>query len=425
MLNWHALCSGADQGVSKGGAVWHDDGTVKDEAAKEHAMYQRPADTSALSYQEAAQAGSTDNSPPAAQDQQIPVPPSAAISAPDAASLDAATAADTAAGAPSATETADGAQLPPPVAQPAPSGNASVTQEPASTAAPGPVEHQQGQIPSAEAVYVPQAPQEPTVAAPDSAQVLPASDAEVAAAASHITDTAAPSPAAPAESASNAAKAPEAQQAPTETTHAVLDSEHKVGAPSTDTEMADGSKDTALQASVVPVQQQQPGTSSVAAPPTAQTEAVWKGTAKGPGLGESREFTGGPMNFERPKYRHSPYGPPPIRAGGRFSPAGGRGSPRGRESPTGRSLGRGFNEPPRSAFCHTYNKLAILVSLCPCQASCACILNKTAQQCSALWQPCCLLIIFASVGQKQCDMDTILSVQRLYTDHSGLSFSPP
>lgn len=352
MLNWHALCSGADQGVSKGGAVWHDDGTVKDEAAKEHAMYQRPADTSALSYQEAAQAGSTDNPPPAAQDQQIPVPPSAAISTPDVASLDAAAAADTA----SAMETVDGAQLPPPAGHPAPSGNGSVTQEPASTAAPGPVEHQQGDVPPAEAVTVPQAPPAPATAASDSAQALPASGAEATAAASHITEAAAPSPAAPADSASNAAKTAEAQQAPTETTHAVLDSEHKASAPSTDTQMVDGSNDTALQASVVPAQQQ-PGTSSVAAPATAQTEAVWKGTAKGPGLGESREFTGGPMNFERPKYRHSPYGPPPVRAGGRFSPAGGRGSPMGRDSPTGRSFGRGFVEPPRSAFCHGRNKL--------------------------------------------------------------------
>lgn len=357
MLDWPALCSGADQGVSKGGAVWHDDGTVKDEAAKEHAMYQRPADTSALFYQEAAQAGSTDDAPPAAQDHQIPVPPSAAISAPDAASLDAATAANTAADAPSAMETVDGAQLPPPVAQPAPSGNGSVTQEPASTATPGPGEPQQGDAPSAEAVSVPQAPQVPATAASDSAQALPASDAEAAAAASHISEAAAATPAAPADSASNAAKAAEAQQAPTETTHAVPDSEHKASAPSTDAQMADGINDTALQASVVPVQQQ-PGTSSVAAPATAQPEAVWKGTAKGPGLGESREFTGGPMNFERPKYRHSPYGPPPIRAGGRFSPAGGRGSPRGRDSPTGRSFGRGFVEPPRSAFCHNCNKLA-------------------------------------------------------------------
>ena len=374
MLNWHALCSGADQGVSKGGAVWHDDGTVKDEAAKEHAMYQRPADTSALSYQEAAQAGSTDNPPPTAQAQQIPVPPSAAISAPDAASLDAATAADTAPDAPSAMETVDGAQLPPPVAQPVPSGNGSVTQETASTAASGPVEHQQGDVPPAEAVSV---PQEPSVAESDSARMLPASDAEAAAAASHITETAAATSAAPADSASNAAKAAEAQQAPTDTAHAVLDSEHKASAPSTDTQMADGSNDTALQATVVPVQQQQqqPVTSSVAAPAAAQTEAVWKGTAKGPGLGESREFTGGPMSFERPKYRHSPYGPPPIRAGGRFSPAGGRGSPRGRDSPTGRSFGRGFVEPPRSAFCH---KLQLTncdsqlhqagIYWCPCQA---------------------------------------------------------
>ena len=309
-------------------------------------MYQRPADSSALSYQEAAQVGSTDNQPPAADHQQIPVPPSAAISTTDAAALDAATAEGTAPDAPSATVTVGGAQPPPPMVHLTHSGNGIVAQESAGIAADGPSEDQQRNVSSEEAVGLPQVP---TAAASESAQALPASDAEAAAAASHITEAAEPSPAAPADSASHAAKAAEAQQAPAESNHAVLDPEHKTGAPSTDTQMADGSSDTALQATVVPAQQQS-GSSSLAAPAAAQTEAVWKGTAKGPGLGESREFTGGPMNFERPKYRHSPYGPPPIMAGGRFSPAGGRGSPRGRDSPTGRSFGRGFIEPPRSAF---------------------------------------------------------------------------
>ncbi|KAL0033595.1 hypothetical protein WJX79_006378 [Trebouxia sp. C0005] len=68
------------------------------------------------------------------------------------------------------------------------------------------------------------------------------------------------------------------------------------------------------------------------------------------GLGDSREFSGGPVNFERPKYRHSPYGLPPVRPSGRFAPELGRSSPRGRGSPTGRSFGRGFSEPPRSSI---------------------------------------------------------------------------
>ena len=335
-------------------------------------MYQRPADTSALSYQEAAQAGSTDNQPPAAENQQIPVPPSAAISATDAAALDAATAEGTVPDAPSATDTVDGvqlsaigtageAQLPPPAVHSIHSGNGIVAQESAGTAAHGQVEDQQGDVPSEEAVAVPQVP---TAAAADGAQAFPASDAEAAEAASHITEAAEPSPAAPADSASHAAKTAEAQQAPAEGNHAVLDSEHKAGAPSTDTHMADGSSDTALQATVVPVQQQPGTSSSVSTPATAQTEAVWKGTAKGPGLGESREFTGGPMNFERPKYRHTPYGPPPIRAGGRFSPVGGRGSPRGRDSPTGRAMGRGFMEPPRLVVYHSSKLAHTLISLC-------------------------------------------------------------
>lgn len=317
-------------------------------------MYQRPADTSALSYQEAAQAGSTDNQPPPAENQQISVPPSAAISATDAAALDAATAEGSVPDVPSATDTADEVQVPPLAVHPTPSGNGIVAQEAAGTATHGPVEDQQ-EVPSKEAVAVPQVP---TAAAADSAQALPASDAEAAAAASHITEAAEPSPAAPADSASHAAKAAEAHQAPAESSHAVLDSEHKASAPSTDTQMADGNSDTALQATAVPVQQQPGTSSSVVTPATAQNDAVWKGTAKGPGLGESREFTGGPMNFERPKYRHSPYGPPPIRAGGRFAPAGGRGSPRGRDSPTGRAMGRGFMEPPRLVVCHSLIKLA-------------------------------------------------------------------
>ena len=312
-------------------------------------MYQRPADSGALSYQEAAQAGSTDNQPPAAETQQIPVPPSAAISATDAVSLEAATAEGTARDAPSATDTVDEAQLPPSAADPTHSGDSIVAQS-AGTAADGPVKDQQEGVPSEEAVAVPQVP---TAETPVGAQALPASNAEAAAAASDITEAAAPSPAAPADSASHAAKAAEAQQAPAETNTAVLHSDHKASAPSTDTQMADGSSDRAVQATAVTAQQQ-PGTSlSASTPATAQTEAVWKGTAKGPGLGESREFTGGPMNFERPKYRHSPYGPPPIRAAGRFSPAGGRGSPRGRDSPTGRSFGRGFIEPPRLIICHS------------------------------------------------------------------------
>lgn len=308
-------------------------------------MYQRPADTSALSYQEAAQAGSTDNRSPAAEEEQIPTPASGAISATDAASLDAATAESTAPDAPSGTDTVDEAQLPPISAGPTHSGNDTVARGSAGTHAIDTGGSQQGAMPSEGPSAV---PQEATAAPSGSTQPLPASEAEAAAAASHIMQAAEPSPEAPADSASQPAKAAEAQQAPTESNHAVPDSEHKASAPSTDTQMADGSSDAGLHATVVPVQQQSDSTPT-AAPATVQTEAVWKGTAKGPGLGESREFTGGPMNFERPKYRHSPYGPPPIRAGGRFSPAGGRGSPRGRDSPTGRgSFGRGFNEPPRS-----------------------------------------------------------------------------
>lgn len=358
------LCSGADQGVSKGGAVWHDDGTVKDEAAKEHTMYQRPESNSALSYQEAAQAASTDHQPTVEETPQIPTPASAAISASDAASLDAATPEGTPADEPSTTHEVGGAQIPAVLAPSTHPSNGAVAQEAAGPVADGPVDSHQGDVVSVGTTAV---SQQSFPAASTSPQ-LPSPHADAAAAASHITEAAESHAAAPGDSASHPvaeAADPEAQPASTDSNHAVPDSEHTAGAPSTDTRMADGriDTDTALHAAVASVQPQ-PETASVTAP-TAQPEAQRRGPAKGPGLGESREFTGGPMNFERPKYRHTPYGPPPIRAGGRFLPAGGRGSPGGRDSPTGRPFGRGFGEPPRSV-CHYWSKpnWDLMVNLC-------------------------------------------------------------
>ncbi|KAL3162260.1 hypothetical protein ABBQ32_009957 [Trebouxia sp. C0010 RCD-2024] len=346
------LHSDADQGVSKGGAVWHDDGTVKD--AKEHTMYQRPESNSALSYQEAAQAVSTDHQPTAVETPQIPTPASAAISASDAASLDAAATEGTPADVPSTTLEVGGAEIPAALAPSIHPGNGAVAQESArpvadGPVADGPVDSQQGDVLSVGTTAV---SQEPIPAASNSTQ-LPSPHAKAAAAASYITEAAESHAAAPDDSASHPdvkAADPEAQPASTDDNQAVPGSAHKAVAPGMDTHMADGrtDTDTALHAAAASVQPQ-PETASVTAP-TAQPETLRRGPAKGPGLGESREFTGGPMNFERPKYRHTPYGPPPIRAGGRFSPAGGRGSPGGRDSPTGRSVGRGFSEPPRASI---------------------------------------------------------------------------
>ncbi|KAL3147550.1 hypothetical protein ABBQ38_014603 [Trebouxia sp. C0009 RCD-2024] len=312
-------------------------------------MYQRPESNSALSYQEAAQAASTDHQPTVEETPQIPTPASAAISASDAASLDAATPEGTPADEPSTTHEVGGAQIPAVLAPSTHPSNGAVAQEAAGPVADGPVDSHQGDVVSVGTTAV---SQQSFPAASTSPQ-LPSPHADAAAAASHITEAAESHAAAPGDSASHPvaeAADPEAQPASTDSNHAVPDSEHTAGAPSTDTRMADGriDTDTALHAAVASVQPQ-PETASVTAP-TAQPEAQRRGPAKGPGLGESREFTGGPMNFERPKYRHTPYGPPPIRAGGRFLPAGGRGSPGGRDSPTGRPFGRGFGEPPRASI---------------------------------------------------------------------------
>lgn len=336
--------------------MWHDDGTVKDDAAKAHAMYQRPDDNNALSYQEAAQITNTDSQAAATAGQQIPTPGSAAISAAEAALLDAAvteaTVSDPAA-------TAVGAQTASMLRHEARAVNGATALQTASPSATSRVENQQGHAPSeaAGADIQQQAAALPS-AASDSAQPQPASDVGAAAAAAHITQLAEPSPAAVVDSISRAAKVTEPHAASVETAHAqeAAPDTVNVTAPATDTQMADGNSDAALNASAVP-DQPQPNSLPSTAPPTEQAagagpthEGSWKGPAKGPGLGDSKEFTGGPINFERPKYRHSPYASPAVRAGGRFLPAGGRGSPRGRDSPTGRSFGRGFSEPPRSVI---------------------------------------------------------------------------
>ena len=334
--------------------MWHDDGTVKNEAAKEHAMYQRSADNGALSYEEAAQAASIDQQPAAAAEQQIPTPTAAPITSADAASLDAAAAqgADASLGAPS--DAAAEAQVPVTPAEQTHSDDVAVASESIHTVANGTQDSQHTDMPStASAAMKPVAAD--GNAAKDNAQPLPA---EAAAAGAHIAQAAEPLPEAPLDSATHAAEAAGSQHLSAQSSHAqeaAPDTEHKAQA-ATDTQSAGGNNDTALNASAVPVQQL-PGTTLSTASPTVSAEGTGpdhphtlKGPAKGPGLGESREFTGGPMNFERPKYRHSPYGPPPIRAGGRFLPAGGRGSPMGRGLPTGRSFGRGFSEPPRSVI---------------------------------------------------------------------------
>ena len=178
--------------------------------------------------------------------------------------------------------------------------------------------------------------------------------ASTAAAAEHIVHAAEPVSEDHALPAIDTVKESDAQQPPAEADPAqgtAQESENKASVPGSDAPMPDGNSETALNSSTTA---QQPIGEASTAPLLAETtldqQSAWQGKAKGPGLGDSREFSGGPMNFERPKYRHSPYGLPSVRPGGRFAPEFGRSSPRGRGSPTGRSFGRGFSEPSRQVM---------------------------------------------------------------------------
>ena len=331
--------------------MWHDDGTVKDEAAKEHAMYQRNTDNAALNYQESAQMAHVETDQPAAasHQKQIPTPSSGPIPEEDQAALNAA-----------AVGTAESAASPGVAVEATPSsqehthiGNGTASGTAAETVA--------SDLKADEAVTASDSKhseEETATAVPPAASdiptPLPSSSSEAAAAADHITHTAEQVGEDHALPAIDTAKKSDAQQPPAEADHAqetAEDSENKASVPGNDAPMPDGKSETALNSSTTA---QQPDGEASTAPLSAETapdqQSAWQGKAKGPGLGDSREFSGGPMNFERPKYRHSPYGLPSVRPGGRFAPEFGRSSPRGRGSPTGRSFGRGFSEPPRQVI---------------------------------------------------------------------------
>ncbi|DBA77684.1 TPA: hypothetical protein ACH3X2_008386 [Trebouxia sp. C0005] len=346
------LHTDVDQGASRGGVVWHDDGTVRDEAAKEHAMYQRSTDNAALNYQESAPVASVETDQPAAASHQtqIPTPLSGPISGEDQAALNAAAAAGT----------AEEAAFPG-VANEVAANSQAHTRIGNDTASGTAVETVASDLKANEAVTLADrkrsveetAPAVPP-AASDIPTPLPCSSNEAAAAAEHITHAAEPVGEDHALPAIDTAKESDAQQPPAEADHAqetAQDSGNKASVPGNDAPMPDGNSETALNSSTTA---QLPDGEASTAPLTAETaldqQSAWQGKAKGPGLGDSREFSGGPVNFERPKYRHSPYGLPPVRPSGRFAPELGRSSPRGRGSPTGRSFGRGFSEPPRSSI---------------------------------------------------------------------------
>lgn len=342
----------ADQGANRGGVVWHDDGTVRDEAAKEHAMYQRGTDNAALNYQESAQMATVETDQPGAAPHptQIPTPSSGPVPEEDQAALKAAAAAGTAEAAPApavAMEATPASQEHTHIGNGNASGTAvdTIASELKANEAVTPTDSKRSVEEAATAV---------PPAAYDIPTPLPCSSSETAAAAEHIVHAAEPVSEDHALPAIDTVKESDAQQPPAEADPAqgtAQESENKASVPGSDAPMPDGNSETALNSSTTA---QQPIGEASTAPLLAETtldqQSAWQGKAKGPGLGDSREFSGGPMNFERPKYRHSPYGLPSVRPGGRFAPEFGRSSPRGRGSPTGRSFGRGFSEPPRSSI---------------------------------------------------------------------------
>lgn len=332
--------------------MWHDDGTVRDEAAKEHAMYQRSTDNAALNYQESAQVATVETDQPAAASHQmhIPTPSSGPIPEEDQAALNAAAAAGTAGAAAAPGVTMEGT---PASQEHTHIGNGTASGTAAETVA--------SELKANEAVTSADSKhneEEAATAVPPAASdiptPLPCSSNEAAAAAEHITHAAEPVAEDHAVPAIDTAKESDAQQPPAEADHAhetAQDSENKPSVPGSDAPMPDGNSETALNSSTAAQQPDgEASTASLSAENALDQQSAWQGKAKGPGLGDSREFSGGPMTFERPKYRHSPYGLPSVRPGGRFAPELGRSSPRGRGSPTGRSFGRGFSEPPRQVM---------------------------------------------------------------------------
>ena len=332
--------------------MWHDDGTVRDEAAKEHAMYQRNTDNAALNYQESAQMATVETDQPAAASHQtqIPTPSSGPIPEEDQAALNAATEAGTAEAGASlgvAIEATPTSQEHTHIGNGTASGTAAETVASKFKANEAVTSADSKHSEEEAATAVPPA-------ASDIPTPLPCSSSEAAAAAEHITHAAEQIGEDHALPAIDTAKESDAQQPPAEADHAqetAQDSENKASVPGNDAPMPDGNTETALNSSNTA---QQPDGGASTAPLLAETaldqQSAWQGKAKGPGLGDSREFSGGPMNFERPKYRHSPYGLPSVRPGGRFAPELGRSSPRGQGSPTARSFGRGFSEPPRQVL---------------------------------------------------------------------------
>lgn len=355
--------------------VWHDDGTVKDDAAKDHAMYQRNNAGDALTFQESDEAMQQDHAaadvptpatgtiPQAAEtdlaaaQQEVPSE-SAALPAEhvtdlfpsevSSAAKDQATVNVTTVGDVSATLSSSAEEMQDAVAskQHLQSSTDAQDQQAAILDTPAPALNRQQQLGSSTSTAQPSQQQAALpldnglgdAAAAIAAEKQPADGAQQQPSATN--DVAASSGLTQEAVSTDAAMA----------TTAPVSTDDDVGTPALNNS-TNAAVDAAPSADAVAIP------AAVPAPVSTTTggDDSWKGTGKGPGLGQSQEFSGGPVSFTRPKYRHAPYNLPPAMGGGRFGGAavgGSTWSPRGRSSPRGgmsSGPGRGFAEAPRWA----------------------------------------------------------------------------
>ena len=379
------LFRNAEGTANRGGVVWHDDGTVKDDAAKEHTMYQRETDNSALSYQESAAAAGAASSADGAQP-HIPVPATSTIDETNQDSLAAAQEAGTTASPPVSKSEEDAADVPAhsdskaaheplsTTAGPsrsthtaqAKSGDSNlaaldngVTTQIKAAASPAkaevqPTEQEAADIHQSETPQVSQHDQvsksAAAVSAADGVAGVPELELLPPSTEAGSVGSAAAAAAGPGPTESDMTEA--AQQA---ATAATADTDSAAAASTSNTATADTDAGALPADPTAPVTTEAPDAETAAAVPADDGAGgnSWKGTGKGPGLGQSQEFSGGPVNFARPKYRHAPYNLPPARGGARFG-AGNMWSPRGRASPRGVSspAGRGYSDPFRLVVLH-------------------------------------------------------------------------
>lgn len=364
----------AEGNANRGGVVWHDDGTVKDNAAKEHTMYQRDNVDSALTFKESADTAKASILSTDKAQSQIPVPATGTIPDADQASLAAAQEAGTTASDP-ATELADAPASDHTAAaqadgnQPsahAVKGSDSDPQEAVGADAVDTQSNQAGSLTELEAVDLADATNQAAVSQhaghPQSSSGGTAADAatdgvgsasavDVQAGASDHAAVDAMDTAPTNEQQSNATgSADTAADTAAASADVPLTTDDSTQQPATDTAAATTAANptdaAATESAATETSAAATGTSAAATGDTVGGNS-WRGTGKGPGLGQSQEFSGGPMNLARPKYRHAPYNLPPARGGERFG-LGNTWSPRGRGSPRGGFVsapGRGFSNP--------------------------------------------------------------------------------